>query len=504
MLFNSYIFIFVFFPLCLIGFYCLKGRNQTMAKVFLTGFSLWFYGYFNPIYLLIMLFSILFNFGIYRWIMKKSDGEENEKLTQENIKKRKHIVTFGVCINLFILFYFKYYDFFVSNINSVFDSSIALKHILLPLGISFFSFQQISFLLDAYRGEIKECSFLEYALFVSFYPQLIAGPIVTHDEMLPQFREIGKKIEADDFVRGLFLFILGMGKKILIADTFGVAVDKGYGMISELGTVDAILVMLFYTLQLYYDFSGYCDMAIGIGRMLGIKIPLNFCSPYKAANIIEFWKRWHITLSRFFTKNIYIPLGGNRRGILRMYCNLWIVFFISGLWHGAGWNYILWGVMHGSLYCITRFLQRRKGELEISKTNAVWKKGIGIAFTFLYVNVAWIFFRSPSISDAVQFIKRIFVGGVAFPKESIAECFNLKEFWYALKLFHLADFAFSPYLIMLFFTIIILIATFYCKNVHEIVEKCKYNWASATTAAILFIWCVLSLSGVSTFLYFNF
>ena len=488
MLFNSYIFIFLFFPLCLLGFYLLKKVNAVSAKIWLIGFSLWFYGYFNIRYLCIMIFSILVNFGIYQLIMHADFAMKTGK-----INKKKWILTAGVSVNLLLLFYFKYFDFFVENINAVFKTSFALQNILLPLGISFFTFQQISFLADAYRGELKQCGFVDYALFVSFFPQLIAGPIVTHDEMLPQFREIGKKrFDEDGFCRGLFIFVLGMGKKVLIADTFGIAVDSGYAAVAELGSIDAVLVMLFYTLQLYFDFSGYCDMAIGIGKMLGITIPVNFNSPYKACNIIDFWKRWHITLSRFFTKNIYIPLGGNRRGNARMYANLFFVFLLSGIWHGAGWNFILWGVMHGVLYCITRWMQKRKME------------NGNVFFTFLFVNIAWVFFRSESIGQAVLLLKRIVTGGISVPMEAIADAFNLDEFWYVMKVLHLTDFSFSKYILMVVFTLVILLMVFFGKNVQELAHKWKLSAVSAVMIGVVFVWCVVSLSGVSTFLYFNF
>ena len=542
MLFNSYIFIFLFFPLCLLGFYGLRKVNSTWAKIWLTGFSLWFYGYFNIRYLYIMILSILLNYVAYRLMMRadgsvrtvKTDAEATDKVyvntaTHPFISKRKILIT-GVSLNLLLLFYFKYFDFFIENINAVFGSSMALRNIVLPLGISFFTFQQISFLADTYRGELKGCSFLDYALFVSFFPQLIAGPIVTHDEMLPQFKEMGtKRFDEDNFCRGLFIFILGMGKKVLIADTFGVAVDAGYGMFGELASVDAVLVMLFYTLQLYFDFSGYCDMAIGIGKMMGIEIAINFNSPYKACNIIDFWKRWHITLSRFFTKNIYIPLGGNRKGNVRMYVNLFLVFFLSGLWHGAGWNYILWGVMHGVLYCVTRWWQKcagRRKEQRLAEADSIAEEGLlqetmprnsllariktdvvhvlKVLLTFLYVNAAWVFFRSESIGQAVALFKRMFMGGIAIPSVTIAEAFNLDEFWYVLKVLHLTDFTYSKYILMVAFAIVILLVTFFGKNVQEMARKWRMSFVSAIMLAIVFVWCVVSLSGVSTFLYFNF
>ena len=532
MLFNSYIFIFLFFPLCLLGFYRIKQKNATAAKIWLTGFSLWFYGYFNLRYLLIMLFSILFNYGVYLLIMRADSIAQMAKTTNtintnnsvskkgdtviSVLQNKKMIMLAGVGANLLLLFYFKYYDFFVENVNVIFGSSFALKNILLPLGISFFTFQQISFLVDTYRGELDDCGFVDYALFVSFFPQLIAGPIVTHDEMLPQFKAINtKKWDEEGFTRGLFIFVIGMGKKVLIADTFGNAVNAGFGMVDALGSVDAILVMIFYTLQLYFDFSGYCDMAIGIGKMLGIEIPLNFNSPYKATNIIDFWKRWHITLSRFFTKNIYIPLGGNRKGAARMYVNLFIVFFLSGIWHGAGWNFILWGVMHGVLYCVTRWWQIHEKNRKASKQDAgvtKTKSGIvtsitnafSILATFLYVNIAWVFFRSETISQAFAFLNRIFTGGIALPQKTIYDPFNLDEFWYVMKILHLTNFSFSNYILMIVFTIVILLVTFFGKNVHEMAKAWKQSWISAVALAIVFIWCVVSLSGVSTFLYFNF
>ena len=485
MLFNSYIFLFLFFPCCLLGYYLLKNRNATAAKVWLILFSLWFYGYFNIRYLGIMIFSILFNYGIHRLMCKEK-------------KYAKGILAVGVAANLCVLFYFKYFDFFVENINAVFHTSIALRHILLPLGISFFTFQQISFLADTYREEIKDCGFVDYSLFVTFFPQLIAGPIVTHEEMLPQFEKIGTvKWDEEKFSRGLFIFILGMCKKVLIADTFGMAVDTGYSMVEGLGSIDALLVMLFYTLQLYFDFSGYCDMAIGIGQMLCIDLPINFNSPYKAGNIIEFWKRWHITLSRFFTRNIYIPLGGNRKGNVRMYCNLFLIFFLSGLWHGAGWTFVLWGVMHGVLYCITRACKRLLPTFKIPRI-------LSIFLTFLYVNVAWVFFRAESIGQAITLLKQIFCGGIRIPAEAIANAFNLDEFWYVMKIAHLTDFTYSKYILMILFTVVILIAVFFGKNVQELAKKWKPTVWNALITAFLFLWCVVSLSGVSTFLYFNF
>ena len=509
MVFSSTLFLFIFLPLVLLIYYLIPQKYVMAKNIELLIASLLFYAWGERIYVGLMIISICVNyiFGLLLEIFEKR-------------KWRLTVLVISIVFNLGLLFFFKYINFFTNN---------AFPSIVLPIGISFFTFQALSYVVDVYRGTTKVDNLFNVGLYISFFPQLIAGPIVTHDEMLPQFKDIGtKRFDDDTFCRGLFIFILGMGKKVLIADTFGVAVDTGYGMLGEIGSMDAVLIMLFYTLQLYFDFSGYCDMAIGIGKMMGIEITINFNSPYKACNIIDFWKRWHITLSRFFTKNIYIPLGGNRKGNARMYANLFFVFFLSGLWHGAGWNYILWGVMHGVLYCVTRWVQRhakariaenvsggteaednvypgqREAQSIFNKTGRIIIHACKVLVTFLYVNAAWVFFRSESIGQAVELFKRMFTGGIAIPSVTIAEAFNLDEFWYVLKVLHLTDFTYSKYILMVAFTIVILLATFFGKNVQEIAKTWKMSWISAIVIAVVFVWCVVSLSGVSTFLYFNF
>ena len=488
MLFNSYIFIFIFLPLCLIGFYLLEKRSPRGAKAWLVLLSLWFYGYFNVYYLAIMIGSIVFNYLVYLWM--------------NHAVNRKLPLVAGITMNLGVLFYFKYFDFFIENCNTLFGTNMMLRGIVLPLGISFFTFQQIGFIADTYRGEISACSFLDYSLFVSFFPQLIAGPIVNHEEMFPQFESIGKKsVDTELFAKGVYIFIIGMAKKVLIADTLGTAVDYAWTNQMSINSTEALLATFFYTLQLYFDFSGYCDMAIGIGDMLGIRIPINFNSPYKATNIVDFWKRWHITLNRFFTKNIYIPLGGNRRGAVRMYINLFLVFLISGLWHGAGWNFILWGCMHGMLYVITRAIMRIRRQ---GKETRAWLKIPGIILTFLFVNFAWIYFRSPNITAANDMIKTIFEGNFALPATAYVEGFNLPEIWYVLKILHLTDYAISPYIIAIGMTVMSLILVFATPNVHEMSQKKKFGVSMGITLGILLVWCIVSFSRVGTFLYFNF
>ena len=570
MLFNSYIFIFIFLPLCLMGFYILQNRQATLAKVWLTCFSLWFYGYFNQSYLMIMICSIIGNYFIHCMIVKmrniglakewsedsknvnsrrfREKGEESrakkfEVLKQyARAKKSEIILITGVILNLLVLFYFKYFDFFIDNVNSLFGSSIPLKNILLPLGISFFTFQQISFLVDTYRGELNQYSdtlvgnnaktaakeraalsveereeeksigFIDYALFVSFFPQLIAGPIVVHEEMIPQFARIGrdarrKEEKVEIFVKGVYVFVLGLAKKVLIADTFGIAVDLAYSNVDAINGFESLITILFYSLQLYFDFSGYCDMAKGIAGMFGMSIANNFNSPYKATNIVEFWKRWHITLSRFFTRNIYIPLGGNRKGEVRMYINYLIVFFLSGLWHGAGWNFILWGMMHGVLYVVTKWLlakEKKSANKVPNKISHDIKSKMGCIFTFIYVSIAWVYFRASSVEQANTLLLNIFTKPWALPGSVFTDAFNLGEFWYILKILKIAVLPHAKYYIMIIFSTFTIVITFFGKNIDELAAKFKPTILSAAATAVLFIWCVVSLSGVSTFLYFNF
>ena len=516
MLFNSYIFILFFLPFCILGYFTLNHfEKYTLAQIFLVGMSLWFYGYFNPGYLLILTASVLLNYVFYL-LIRRNRGNKYAKI----------LMISGVLLNIGILLYFKYMDFFIDNINGIFKTDIPFLYIVLPLGISFFTFQQISFLVDTYRGELDGVSFIDYALFVSFFPQLIAGPIVVHEEMIPQFNRIGndnrsKEEKVEIFTKGVYVFVLGLAKKVLIADTFGIAVDLAYSNVNAINGFESLIVILFYSLQLYFDFSGYCDMAKGIAGMFGMRIANNFNSPYKAINIVDFWKRWHITLSRFFTKNIYIPLGGNRRGEGRMYLNYLIVFFLSGLWHGAGWNFILWGMMHGVLYVITKWWSARKRTRVIKKdttytdvyvfsgtfTNSVKTKLfyiIACLLTFIYVSIAWVYFRASDVAQANTLLMNIFTKEWALPGSGFAEAFNLGEFWYVLKILKVAVLPYAEYYIMILFSVFAIAITFFGKNIDELTEKFKPTVVSAVVTAVLFVWCVVSLSGVSTFLYFNF
>ena len=284
-----------------------------------------------------------FNYAIGS-ILTKANKEEYYKLSS------KQILIFGIFCNIALLGYFKYSDFFIDNINYFTSSNIPTLHLALPLAISFFTFQQISYLVDSYNKEIKQKqhNFLNYSLFVTFFPQLIAGLIVHHKEMMPQFANIKNKVKNyKNIAMGLFIFSMGLFKKVVIADTFAIWANAGFDVASTLNLFEAWATSLSYTFELYFDFSGYTDMAIGIALLFNIKLPINFNSPYKALNIQDFWRRWHITLSRFLRDYVYIPLGGNKKSEVRVYANLMATFLIGGIWHGAGWGFVFWGFLHG-------------------------------------------------------------------------------------------------------------------------------------------------------------
>ena len=344
MLFNSHEFIFAFLPITFFIYFYLNHKKLTEAsKGFLVFSSLVFYSWWNIAYLPLILISMLFNYVIGNTLSK----DVSKKGLNRSFSK-KSVLTFGIICNLALLGYFKYADFFIENFNFVANSNIELLHLALPLAISFFTFQQIAYLVDSYKKETHEYDFINYAIFVTFFPQLIAGPIVHHKEMMPQFSYARNKIKNyKNIILGLFIFSMGLFKKVVIADTFAIWAIDGFDIAETLTFAQAWLTSLSYTFQLYFDFSGYTDMAIGAALLFNIKIPINFNSPYKALSIQDFWRRWHMTLSRFMRDYIYIPLGGNKRGNSKAYMNVFLVALISGLWHGAGWTFIIWGAMHG-------------------------------------------------------------------------------------------------------------------------------------------------------------
>ncbi|SDH57773.1 alginate O-acetyltransferase complex protein AlgI [Pseudobutyrivibrio sp. 49] len=507
MLFNSYIFIFLFLPICIIGYFLInKTGKYRLGHAFLLGMSLWFYGYFNPAYLLIIIASVCINYTFYT-LMKRmqkqtmleavTENDELQNLASASIgrlKKCKPVMFLAVAVNLGIIGYFKYMDFFIENVNAIAKTDWPLMHIVLPLGISFFTFQQISFVVDTYRGEVPTYDFLTYACYVTFFPQLVAGPIVTHDEMIPQLMNPAKKrVDWNNMAMGFYMFAMGLAKKILIADVFGVAVNWGYENVPELKATNAILIAIAYYFQIYFDFSGYCDMAIGLGKMLNIDLPVNFDSPYKSLSIAEFWKRWHKTLTRFFTRYVYIPLGGNRKGKVLTLVNIFIVFFLSGLWHGAAWTFVLWGVMNGIFVIINRIFKKQFDAMH---------PALGWIITQTFTCLAWVFFRAETISDAVEVIKQMLYVDFTNIDVNILYAFQTSPLKYLLDgtpVTHSLPFI---YVGIYYFLALILVLGF--RNSHERMMMFKPNVKNMLWTAVLLAASVLSFSGISTFLYFNF
>jgi len=337
-------------------------------------------------YLPFIVASVVFNYFV------------GKKLNEINSQpSRKRLLIFGVTANLALLGYFKYANFFLENINLLTGLDISTFHVILPLAISFFTFQQIAYLADSYKQNTKDYDLFNYSLFVTFFPHLIAGPLVNHKDILPQFKSHENyKFNHFNFSKGLYIFFMGLGKKVIIADTFAVLANAGYANTAQLTFADSWITSLAYAFQLYFDFSGYSDMAIGIGLLFNITLAVNFNSPYKSINIQDFWRRWHITLSSFLRDYVYIPLGGSRAGEFLTLRNLMITFVLGGIWHGAGWTFVFWGFMHGFGLIIHRLW---------SKTSINIPNWLGWFITFNYVNIAWVFFRASSWSDAINLLK---------------------------------------------------------------------------------------------------
>ncbi len=413
MLFNSYLFIFLFLPVTLVGFYALARVSHTIAAGWLTAASLLFYAHWNISYVGLLLVSILFNYAFGTWIAKAG--------VKQNGVRQKRLLIIALIANLLLLGYYKYANFFLDSVNSVSDTGLSLGEIILPLGISFFTFTQIAFLVDTYQGKVKEYNFIHYTLFVTYFPHLIAGPILHHKEMMPQFGHASTyRFNYENMAVGLTIFFIGLFKKVILADGIAVYVGPIFNAPANihLTFIEAWVGALCYTLQLYFDFSAYSDMAIGLSRMFGVTLPLNFHSPYKSVNIIEFWRRWHMTLSRFLRDYLYIPLGGNRMGVPRRYLNLAVTMLLGGLWHGAGWTYIIWGGLHGIYLVINHgwhLLRRMMGQ-DPSRVLSLPMRILATLLTFISVVVAWVVFRADSLATATAMLKAMFgMNGFVLP-----------------------------------------------------------------------------------------
>jgi len=482
MLFNSLEFIFIFLPLTLIVYFLLNKRKLLMsAKVWLVFMSLAFYSYWNIKYLPLILSSITFNYFIGRIL-----GEI--KIFNYKLSDKKIILIFGIVCNILLLAYYKYTNFFINNINAISGTQIHFLNLVLPLGISFFTFTQITYLVDAYKGEIQKMDYLNYALFVTFFPHLIAGPILHHSEMMPQFDHKRKKFFSyKNLVLGIVLFSIGLCKKVIIADSLAPYVQLGYSTPATLNFIEAWILSFAYTFQLYFDFSGYTDMALGASKMFNINLPINFNSPYKAQNIQEFWRRWHITLGRLLKNYIYIPMGGNKKGELNTYKNLILTFLIGGFWHGAGWTFVIWGLLHGIALVINRLWK---------KLNIKMHSLIALFITFNFVNITWIFFRANNLSDALVVLRKMFSLNVV-NYNNLYHYSNIPTAILTLK-----ECSFDKITILILFLALILLV--WKKNSVEVYKDFKPSLRGAVVITIILFWGIVNLNKISEFLYFQF
>ncbi len=482
MLFNSYGFMLLFLPIFLAAYFLIRTyikdhkKKEGMLNLLMILGSLVFYGLFDFRNTVIFCMSIFLNINAINIIRMKKNSK----------------VRLGICIaaNVAILCFFKFRGTFF------------------PVAISFYTFNQISYLIDLYRGDIKEHDLMNYLIYILFFPKILQGPLMNYSDFIGGLKKAyDEDLDWEKIMRGMLLLSIGMFKKVILADTFAKAVDYGFSSIPNLGRMEAILSAVFYSFQLYFDFSGYCDVAAAICLMMGFELALNFNSPYKAVDIDDFWDRWHITLTKFFTKYVYIPLGGNRKGRLRTYENIFTVFLLSGIWHGNGLTFVVWGIMHGILSIITRIVKNKKkasGEKAQSKAVSVCKRIFGIIFTYAYVTAAWVFFRAEKISDALLLFKRMAVGGIRPFYSTFADGFNLDEIWYVIKVTPLMNLSFAWDICLWLFLIVGAGIIFLGKNAVSYSKECKINLGTTVLTAALLVWSIISFSGVSTFLYMNF
>ena len=471
MQFNTYVFLFVFLPVSLLVYNLLVRavRNEFIGKIWLIAISFFFIGYYDYKYALVFLASTVVNYLFCRRVRTSKT-------------RSRFFMASGIVFNSLLLVFFKYY-------NCVFKSDVAL---FFPLGLSFYTFFFVSVLVEAYRSRNaaqndEDGRFVTFAVNSSFFPKLIQGPICKPDCVSSQLSSVqGKKVDWECMAKGLFLFSIGLFKKVVIADKCAVIANDGFSNVSQLNTLTSLITIIAYTLQIYFDFSGYSDMALGIGKLFNIELPINFNSPYKALSISEFWKRWHISLTRFLTDYIYIPLGGNRKGVLRTYVNILIVFFISGIWHGAGINFIIWGMIHG----IAMVIDRRFG--------SVFKRFPKILrwiVTITIVSFSWVFFRADSISDALIVLKKL----ASFSPEGIkglADSLRIASLSYFLPA---NNFRLILYLVI--DIVVPVIIVLFCRNSNEMVSSFSPKLKYSLITVFLLSFSVISFSGTVSFVY---
>lgn len=484
MLFNSLEFLFLFLPLTIVGFFCIGRAGHRVANGWLLCASVFFYGYWNASFVPLLLSSIVVNYLV------------GERLRKSGSRGRAWLIG-GVAFNLVLLGVFKYADFAVANGNALFGSAWPLPGIVLPLGISFFTFTQIAYLADVSQRRAREYEPMNYGLFVTFFPHLLAGPILHHREIMPQFASpaIRRPVPAN-IAAGLFLLIAGLAKKVLIADEVAPWANAGFADVPALNLIDAWIAALAYTIQIYFDFSGYSDMAIGMALLINVRLPINFDSPYKARNVRDFWRRWHITLSRFLRDYLYVLLGGNRRGWWLAGSFALLTFVLGGLWHGANWTFVVWGLLHGIGMLAVRTCDRFEIALPC------W---LACALTFLFVVVAWVFFRAASLGDAIYMVGTLFgAHGVDFRPGAgtWAPLFDAQNYAPA------AIASLYPTLRSGTVLVLGLLIAWYGRNSQELLAGYRPTPGSViacgTLCAALLVASVLEMQRASEFIYFNF
>lgn len=486
MIFNSYIFILAYLPIVIMIYFFLKKYEKIQfSKIFLVLASVLFIAYKDIYSAIFLITSIIINYVFSLFIKKYSQN-----------RTAKIVSTMGVVFNILLLLYFKYTIFVTDSLNKFVNTNFRVEEIIIPVGISFITFQQISYLVDLYKRKITDLNMLDYLLYISYFPKLVQGPIIKYHDFMGQVYNNEIKCDLNKMSYGIWLFAQGLAKKVLLADTFAKAVNWGIGpSIEHMTAIDALLVSLSFTFQIYFDFSGYTNMAIGVSKMLNMDLPDNFDSPYQSKSVLEFWKKWHITLTNFLREYLYFPLGGNRKGKIRSYINVMIVFIISGLWHGASWTYIVWGLLHGVAYSVNKLFFRQ------------WEK-LGDSFrwicTFTFINISWIFFRALSVSQAVDIIKKIIRMETLSISESLLECFKLPEIAYLSSHCEIFGQWIGQYhgIEMLLFFVLAFVISLNIKD--KCIDRFKPTFLKYIGTVIFLFWSIISLSTVVDFIYGGF
>ncbi len=484
MLFNSYIYIFIFFPLTLLAGTVLGQLRKASFKAALVVVSVVFYGWMDIKWLPLFSASMVLNFLIAGLLASRAN--------------KRPVLIAGIAANVAFLLLFKYTNWIISNLNYALDWELSPLNLVFPAGISFYTFTQISYLVDLYRGEAEKTGLLDYALFVSFFPKVMQGPIARYKEIAPQLGQAGNfKLDHRNIAEGLLLFSIGLFKKVIIADTLAGPVGTAFDVAQSLDFVESWVAVLAYTFQIYFDFSGYTDMALGSALMLNVHLPVNFLSPYKSRNLQEFWQKWHITLGAFLRDFLYKPLGGSRNGLPNTCRNLVITFLIAGMWHGAGWNFILWGLMHGIGLAIHRVWKLTRIRLPYVLSWAV---------TFLFVCFSWIFFRAQAWTDAIKVLKGCLgLSGIVLPSEFSSRLSFLKIFGVNFDVFlsniglHRREF----FELLLYLTMAAVLS-FFASNSIQITRSFSGRIRSSVFASILIVCSILNMHKPTGFLYFSF